>query len=59
MTLHAFVDHSVVSLIAANETSITAWVHPQREGSTGVALWADGAGVVLKSLDIWVLADSN
>lgn len=59
ITVHAFVDHSVVSLIAANETAISAWVHPQGGASTGVALWADVDGVTLTSIDIWVLADSN
>ena len=28
-TLHAYVDHSIVSLIVDNRTALTAWVHAQ------------------------------
>ena len=59
ITVHVYVDHSVVSLIAANETAITAWVHPQSKMSTGVAVWSAVEGVKLDSIDVWALSDSN
>ena len=45
MHLHAFVDHSIVTLIAENQTALTVYVHPISAASTGVALFNsfDGA----------------
>ena len=51
--LHAYVDHSIVTLIAENQTALTVYVHPISASSTGVALFnshsaadsdVDGAG---------------
>ena len=59
ITLHVFVDHSVISLIAENQTAITAWVHPsQPSTSIGVGVYATSEGATLASIDIWTLADA-
>eukprot|EP00966_Prymnesium_polylepis_P115886 2678967-Prymnesium_polylepis.1 len=56
-TVHAYVDHSIVTLIVDNRTALTAWVHPQHPDSTGVGVFSDGGheGELL-SLDVWTLA---
>ena len=58
-TLTAYVDHSLVALIVDNVTALSVWVHPQRNSSVGVALFADGSGVVAAELDVWQLNDAN
>jgi hypothetical protein len=55
--VHVYVDHTVVSLIAGNETAISAWVAPQRAESVGVGVFSElGAGQVTASVDVWQLA---
>ena len=55
--MHVYVDHAVVSLIAANETAISAWVAPQRAESVGVGLFSElGGGLVTADIDVWQLA---
>ena len=39
VSVHLYVDHAVVSLIAANETALSAWVAPQRAELIGVAVF--------------------
>merc|ERR1711862_219296 len=59
LTMHAYVDNQIVSLIANNQTAISAWVDPTKEASCKVGLFAEsssGEGVELLSLDIWHLA---
>jgi hypothetical protein len=55
--VHIYVDHAVVSLIAGNETAISAWVAPQRAESIGVGFFSElGAGLVVATADVWQLA---
>ena len=57
VTVHAFVDHAVVSLITGNETAISAWVAPQRADSVGVVVFSElGNGEVTETVDVWQLA---
>ena len=58
VSVHAYVDHAVVSFIAGNQTAISAWVAPQRVQSVGLALFSElGAGeVTAVSIDVWQLA---
>jgi len=57
VTVHAFVDHAVVSLIAGNETAISAWVAPQREDSVAVGVFSElGSDEVTATVDVWQLA---
>lgn len=53
LAVHIYVDHAVVSLIAANETALSAWVAPQRKESIGVAVFGKA---VVTSVDVWQLA---
>ena len=53
LVVHIYVDHAVVSLIAANETALSAWVAPQRKESIGVAVFGNA---VETSVDVWQLA---
>jgi sucrose-6-phosphate hydrolase SacC (GH32 family) len=56
--LHAYVDNQIVSFIANNETSISAWVDPTMASSRKVGLFAELSGddsVELVSLDVWQL----
>ena len=57
--MHAYVDHSVVAVIVDNATALSVWVHPQREDSVGVRLFATGPGVAATRLDVWQLTDAN
>lgn len=43
VTIHAYVDHSIIAVIFNNRTSLTVSVKPSAEDSTGVA--TIGAGV--------------
>lgn len=64
VTVHAYVDHAVVEMIAnatgtaGSEgcTAIAAWVAPTTDASAGVALFAESPGVTLDSLEVWQLA---
>lgn len=59
VSLHAYVDRSIVTLIIDNRTSISCWVHPQLEGSTGVALFAEVSGVTAEKIAVWRLSDAE
>jgi hypothetical protein len=57
VTVHAFIDHAVVSLIAGNQTAISAWVAPQRADSVGVGAFSEfESGEVTATIDVWQLA---
>lgn len=58
--LHAYVDHSIVTVIVENRTALTTWVHPLFANSTGVALLNSGGGPAptLVSMDVWELNDA-
>lgn len=36
-----FVDHSIITVIVENQTSLTVWVHPTSPNSTGLSLFFD------------------
>lgn len=58
--VHAYVDHSIVTVIVDNRTTLSVLVHPQSNASTGVALFAVGGGAVeAQTIDIWQLRDSQ
>jgi sucrose-6-phosphate hydrolase SacC (GH32 family) len=70
VTVHAYVDHAVVEMIANatlldsktreymsdESTAIAAWVAPTSPAHAGVALFSEVDGVALESLDVWQLA---
>ena len=52
-SVHVFIDRSVISAIASNETAITAWTHPAA-GSVAVGLFAEG-GAADVELEVWAM----
>jgi sucrose-6-phosphate hydrolase SacC (GH32 family) len=60
LSLHLYVDHSIVELIVNDVTAITVYVHPKFADSTQVAIFAgDGGGsgkVSCEHLEVWKLA---
>ena len=61
LTFHAYVDHSIVTLIAENQTALTVFVHPIDGNSTALSLFHEGTGPAptLTSLHIWRLANAT
>jgi sucrose-6-phosphate hydrolase SacC (GH32 family) len=67
--LHAYIDHSIVTVIFENQTALSVWVHPVSADSTslalfhsapaGVATWSSEATPVLASMEIWQLANAT
>lgn len=56
LTLHIFVDHSVVEVFANASACLTTRVYPTRPDSVGLALFAHGGSAQLQSLDAWQMA---
>ena len=52
-SVHVFIDRSVISAIASNETAITAWTHPVA-GSVALGLFAEG-GAADVELEVWTM----
>jgi beta-fructofuranosidase len=53
LTLHVFVDHSVVEVYANGRACLTSRVYPSRPDSIGVELFARGGPGRLSRLDVW------
>lgn len=53
LTLHIFVDRSVIESFANGRASRTLTVYPRRSDTLGVGLVAEGAPVTATSIDIW------
>jgi beta-fructofuranosidase len=56
LTLHVFLDRSVIEVFANGGRAITSRVYPTRPDSLGVAAFALGGPARLTSVDIWELA---
>ena len=56
LTLHIFVDRSVVEVFANNRQCLTKRIYPARRDSRGVQLFAQGGSAKLKSVDVWDMA---
>jgi sucrose-6-phosphate hydrolase SacC (GH32 family) len=54
LTLHIYVDRSMIEAYAGGRKSMTTRVYPTLADSIGVQIWANGS-VKVKSLDLWVL----
>eukprot|EP01052_Picozoa_sp_SAG31_P005989 SAG31_NODE_271_length_18717_cov_8.685949_24_plen_476_part_00 len=50
-SVHVYLDRSIISVIASNETAITAWTHPAN-GSTALGLFSEGEESVIE-LEAW------
>ena len=53
LTLHVFLDHSVVEVFVNGRATFTSRIYPTRPDSRGVDVFAEGGVVRLKSLDVW------
>ncbi|MGH2346017.1 MAG: glycoside hydrolase family 32 protein [Chloroflexota bacterium] len=59
LTLHVFLDRTIVEVYANGQGCITERIYPTRSDSIGVALEADGGPVTVRSLDIWTVAPAG
>jgi beta-fructofuranosidase len=53
LTLHVFLDRSVVEVFANDQICLTSRIYPARADSLGLDLFARDGSVPLRSLDIW------
>jgi beta-fructofuranosidase len=53
LSLHIFVDRSVVEVFANGRVCLTSRVYPTRPDSLGVALFAEGGAAEARSVDVW------
>jgi beta-fructofuranosidase len=59
LTLHVFLDRTIVEVYANGCACLTARIYPSREDSRGVALVVQGGDAVVKAIDIWELASDR
>lgn len=53
LTLHIFIDKSVIEVYANERTCITIRVFPENDTYQGINLFSDGSQTQVRSLDIW------
>jgi beta-fructofuranosidase len=56
LTLHIFLDRSIVEVYANGQVCLTERIYPSRADSIGVALFAHGGSVRVTSVDVWKIA---
>ena len=52
-SVHCFLDRSLISVIASNETAITVWTHPLN-GSHSLGLFSEGEEATIE-LEVWAV----
>lgn len=55
LTLHVFLDRTIVEVYANGCVCLTARIYPAREDSRGLALTVQGGDAVVTALDVWTL----
>jgi len=55
LTLHVFLDRTIVEVYANGCACLTARIYPVREDSRGVALAVQGGDAVVQAIDVWDL----
>jgi len=53
LSLHIYVDHSVLEVIANGRVGLSSRVYPSREDSLGVGVFAGGGAVTLRGIQAW------
>jgi len=53
LTLHIFLDRSVVEVFANDQICLTSRIYPARSDSLGLDLWVQDGSARLRSLDVW------
>lgn len=56
LRLHVFLDHSIVEVYANEGQCLTKNIYPSRSDSQGIALFARGGELVVRSLNAWQMA---
>merc|ERR1712194_74272 len=64
VTVHAFIDHSIIEVIVNNQTALTVYVTPSSNASVGVRLYGTGkdgqnVGKVTGEFQMWDLDAAN
>ena len=52
-SMHVYIDRSIISVIASNETAITVWTHPLN-GSVAMGLFSEGETAYVE-LEVWAM----
>lgn len=55
LTLHIFIDHSVIEVFAQGKLCLACRVYPTREDSTGVRLYSRRGETAVSFVDVWEL----
>lgn len=55
LSLHIFLDNSLVEVYANGRACLTTRIYPTRADSCGIRLYAQGGSALLTSLDVWTL----
>lgn len=53
VTLHVFIDRSVIEIFANERLTMTVCVYPQRKDAAGIALSSEGGDAQVESIDAW------
>jgi len=56
--MHAYIDHSIVTVIVNNRTAITKYVTPKNSSSDGIFLFSSSSDVKA-DIHVWNLKDAN
>ncbi|HXT37471.1 MAG TPA: glycoside hydrolase family 32 protein, partial [Chloroflexota bacterium] len=59
VTLHVFLDRTIVEVYANGHGCITERIYPTRPDSLGISLEAEGGVVSARTLDIWTIASAS
>lgn len=57
LTLHIFLDRSIIEVYANTRACLTSRIYPTRPDSLGLGVFAQGGPVKLKSLDVWEMGE--
>lgn len=55
LTLHIFIDQSVIELIINHKTCLTSRIYPKSDNAAGFSLFSENGSVLIESLDLWSL----
>lgn len=56
LTLHIFIDRSVIEVFGNGRQCVTKRIYPARQDSRGVQIFTHGGTAKLKSMDVWDMA---
>jgi len=59
ITLHLFLDRSVIEVFANDAQCLTSRIYPTRSDSNGLDLYATHDEVTVSSLDVWEMGPAD